>query len=135
MAGIGTELTLHKLIYKPGEPIRMEVGASNFGGQPITLHFISGQRYDFIIKDQSGKAVYQWSADKMFTMALGSVKLEGVRKSLTYRETFKGKLAPGRYTLTGKITSRDYPMEASLTILVTLTGKPDDQPAEVIPIK
>lgn len=54
--------------------LRLEVASL---GDPLTLHFTSGQRYDITLApaSQPGQPVWVWSANKLFTMATASIDL------------------------------------------------------------
>lgn len=52
--------------------VRLVLHVTNPSNQPVTLEFASGQRYDFVVRTAAGEEVWRWSADQMFTQALGS---------------------------------------------------------------
>lgn len=128
-------LSTPKPVYRPGEPIAMQLDAVNNSALAVTLNFNSGQRYDFTIVDEKGKTVYRWARGRAFTMALGAETLGGAKSALTYRETYIGKLSPGRYTLIGKIVAKNLPLEAMLTFSVTPTGEPEQTPEAPAPLR
>lgn len=85
-------------------------------GEPMTLEYADGQRYDFEVRDSSGEVVWRWSDDKVFTMAIGREQLrEG--GELVYRESWSPQ-SPGDYEVTGIITasSHDLVTRASFTV-------------------
>lgn len=75
--------------------------------EPVVLAFSSGQRYDLAIKDESGREVYHWSADKSFIEALSREEVSGERNWVI--EVPLGadgrRLAPGRYTAEAWLTT------------------------------
>lgn len=48
---------------------------NNSTNQPVQLIFSSGQTFEVVIRDGSGRTVYRWSEDKAFTQALRNVAL------------------------------------------------------------
>lgn len=53
--------------------LRVQVGNSS----PLSLSFGSSQEYDVVLRDDSGKAVYVWSAARTFLQALHSIVVDG----------------------------------------------------------
>ncbi|NIW35395.1 MAG: hypothetical protein GWN32_02195, partial [Gemmatimonadetes bacterium] len=68
----------------------------NASDGPVSLEFMTGQRYDFVIADAAGEAVWRWGAGRGFVQMLGEEQLQP-GSTLTYRETYTGQLAPGAY--------------------------------------
>ncbi len=97
-----------KLKYTVGEPIKVTLKATNIQEKDVYLKFNSGQRFDFqLYKDGGKEGVYTWSANKMFTMNVSTIKLK-----MAERETYKteiggemGELKPGNYRLVPHLTN------------------------------
>jgi len=73
----------------------------NTTGAPIELVWPSGQRYDFVIRDEKGQIVWRWSEGRAFTLVFGTESFSGERN---YTELIRlgrdGKpFQPGKYTL------------------------------------
>ncbi len=117
-AQMGIGLTTDKAVYRSGEPIVMQLKLVNLTGQPRRLSFNTSQRYDFSITDSSGKESWHWSRNRVFLLVMGQERLDDKRKELVYSQTFTGKLAPGRYTITGRVVSQPNPFKASVIIVV-----------------
>ena len=83
----------------------------------ITFNFRNGQRYDFIIENEKGEKVWQWSQEKMFTMALGREILGHDNPEIIYKYNYSGKLKPGSYKITGILISTER-MMGSIEITV-----------------
>lgn len=90
--------------YAAGEPITFTLGVKNPTDSAITLRFATGQRYDFVIESAAGAEVWRWSADRVFTQALGA-QVVPPGWELDYEETFAGRLAPGTYRVRGIVPS------------------------------
>lgn len=56
--------------------LKMTLTIVNGTKNTITIHHTSGQRFDFKLFDGDGENLYTWSADKMFTMALGTTEIK-----------------------------------------------------------
>lgn len=81
----------------------------NESGAVVSLTFPTGQRYDFVLYDKCGHTVARWSAERMFTMAFGCLRLaagETKKFSDTFALTADGKNLPaGDYELEGILSS------------------------------
>ena len=105
--GFGLSLMTNKAMYNEGEPIEFELRIFNYSKENIVFDFKDGQRYDFIIENEAGEKVWQWSQGKMFTMALGREVVGPDNREIVYKESYDGKLKPGNYKITGIFTSMD----------------------------
>lgn len=74
---------------------------------PLRLTFPSGQRFDFVIRNEKGEAVYRWSDGKAFTQALGTEAIQGERNWAIDVPLGTGStpLAQGRYVAEGWLTT------------------------------
>lgn len=132
--GITIAFTLDRAIYSynlrpplppviSGPVVKAEITLSNHSEGDLQLDFRSSQRFDFILEDETGRAVFQWSADKVFLTVLGTevVKAGG---SLSYTKEFSlpdstvGILPEGTYTMRGIITSEKRWISASLPLRI-----------------
>lgn len=101
-------LEMRQDTYAAGDPVRMTFTVENTGTQPETLHFSSGQQYDFIVT-MAGTEVWRWSADRFFIQALTQFTLAPGAKR-TFTETWFQKDNQGRQVKPGK-----YDIQAVLT--------------------
>lgn len=69
--------------------IEMKISIVNNTKQAVIFNHSSGQKYDFALYDSQGNDLYRWSADKSFTMALTSTKIEA-GKTLEFSESLSG---------------------------------------------
>jgi hypothetical protein len=86
---------------------------TNVGDKHAELNFPSGQSYDFVVVDSTGREVWRWALGRMFTQSVQNQQL-GVRDAMRVSETWtpaKVKAKPGRYTAIATLTSTNYPVE------------------------
>ena len=108
--GLALTLRLEPLPIKLSEARRMEatLWLKNVSSRFIHLEFTSSQRFDVLVRDAAGRVVVQWSEDRMFEAALGSVGINP-GEHLEYHAVISTRdLQPGqRYVVTALITGRD----------------------------
>jgi len=94
--------------YVTGAPIQVVLAAKNTHSSAAFLHFTSGQRFDLqLFQVGSNSPVYTWSADKMFNMMVGQLKL-APNQTQTFTTRIgdeQGALVPGRYELHAHLTN------------------------------
>lgn len=93
-----------------GPDVRFTLHVTNAGDSPIELQFPSGQTHDFAVLDESGREVWRWSANRLFTQALETRSL-GVGESASYEERWQPGNARGTFTAVAKLTSTNAPIE------------------------
>lgn len=71
------------------DSIEMKLNITNNSEKDIILNHSSGQKFDFALLDAERNVIYRWSADKMFTMALTSTRIEP-GKTLEFSDTLSG---------------------------------------------
>lgn len=52
------------------DSVEFVLQVTNTTDAPVALTFPSGQTYDFVVYDGSGREVWWWSAEQMFTQAV-----------------------------------------------------------------
>lgn len=114
----GISMSTDKMNYSVGEPIIITLKIFNYTEEEITFHFNTGQRYDFIIKDEEGKEIWRWSEDRMFAMMLGEEVLGPTNPEVTYIGEYTNNLSPGYYKITGIFVAQDRPMSGNVVIIV-----------------
>ena len=94
--------------YVTGAPIDIVLTAKNVHSRDAYLHFTSGQRFDLQLFPKGKSApVYTWSADKMFNMMVGQMRL-GPNQSQKFDAKIgdeQGALVPGKYELRAKLSN------------------------------
>lgn len=68
-AGLAFTLGLDRLKYPANysSPIVARIALQNDGAESVELEYLSGQRFEIMIRDSQDRVVYTWSADKIFT--------------------------------------------------------------------
>lgn len=111
-----------KAIYQSSEPVKMRLTVTNRAPRPLTLHFSTAQKYDFVVKKQEIE-VWRRSIGRMFAMMLTDVTLKS-NQSLVYEESWQQKDAegnhvpPGKYEVIGLLTS--YPGRTSQSLYIEI---------------
>ena len=103
--------------YAPGEAITATLTVVNATDQAVTLEFMSGQRYDLMIRTAEDREVWRWGLTRGFPQVLGSMSMDPSARR-AYTEVVDENLSSGAYTLVGVLTSRNFPLEASVGFTV-----------------
>ena len=101
--------------------IQVALRVVNTSKKRVEISFPSGQTYDFVVLDSTGRELWRWGQDRMFTQAVRR-KLLVSGESLDYEESVTATpLAPGRYIARATLTSVNYPFveEAEFTVTAT----------------
>ena len=113
---------------KPGAPLASSLTVSVDGGVELAFHvtnttqksmelqFASGQTHDFTVLDASGREVWRWSSDRMFTQSLQTRMLDA-GQTLTFRERWE-QAPRGTYTVVAALSSSNHPVETRAEIAV-----------------
>ena len=113
---------------KTGAPLASSLTVSVDGGVKLAFHitnttqksmelqFSSGQTHDFSVLDASGRELWRWSSDRMFTQAL-QTRMLGPGETLTFQESWANAPA-GTYTVVATLTSMNHPVERRTEIAV-----------------
>lgn len=93
------------------DTVVFDLHVTNASGEPVTLEFSSGQRYDFVVRSEPGREeVWRWSADRMFTQALDEVTIPP-GETARFEGAWPSRGRSGRYTAIGRVTSMNLPVE------------------------
>lgn len=82
----------------PAMTVRMALRHS--AAEPLPLTFSSGQTYEIVLRDSTGKEIWRWSDGKAFTQALRTVAIPSGEKNWTEQVRLAG--ADGRPLPEGK---------------------------------
>ena len=91
-------------LVEQGKTLRLDFSLKNCVDQELELLFGSGHQYDIIVIDVQGREVYNWAADKDFTMALIDKTLAPDEKlsfseEWNYTDTEGKPLPAGKYSV------------------------------------
>ena len=76
----------------------------------LELEFPSGQEYDFAVLDSTGREVYRWGKERMFTQSLQNRVLDG-GETRRYEERADKALPNGSYVAVATLRSSNYPVQ------------------------
>jgi hypothetical protein len=71
---IGIDLTTFGVFFEPGRPIQL--GITVAVQEPMTLYYLTAQRYDLAVVDSEGQEVWRWSRDRAFAQVTEEESLE-----------------------------------------------------------
>ena len=103
--------------------VRIAMHVANTSKKKVEITFPSGQTYDFVILDTTGREMWRWGNGRMFTQALRN-KLLGGGEAMDLEETLTSPtLPPGRYIARAVLKSENYPLaeETEFTVSATTT--------------
>jgi len=94
--------------FKVDELVSFSLEISNTQDKTLKLFFPTSKIYDFTVYDESGKEVYRWSGNKLFTQVVTRVilKPKEVRKfNLEWEQKvgFGDKAKPGKYQIIAEV--------------------------------
>lgn len=99
--GLDLKLELSKQRINTGEEVELTLLVTNTSAKPLTLHFTSGQIFDFYakLKDTDSDIVtWNWSHDKVFTQILWDLILESGETKI-YQVTWNGSDNSGNFAV------------------------------------
>ena len=114
----GISMSIDKMSYSVGEPIKMTFKIFNYKEENIVFYFNTSQRYDFIIEDEEGNEIWRWSEGRMFAQMLGKESLGPHNPEVIYTAEYKDRLNPGYYKVTGFFVAQDRLMSGSIVVEV-----------------
>lgn len=85
-------------VKQTGSNVEISLNLKNQTQKEKTLHFNTGKRFDFIVKDAQGKKVHQHSDGQMYNQMAGTETIKP-EKVLSYKGKVSG-LKKGKYTVT-----------------------------------
>ena len=90
--------------------IHFSLDLTNATRKNLELEFPSGQEYDFAVIDSSGREVYRWGKERMFTQSLQNRLLDG-GETMRYEEHAEQSLPNGSYVAVATLRSTNYPVQ------------------------
>lgn len=89
----------------------------NGRNEPLEITFPSGQQFDVAMKDENGKTVYVWSADKLFPAVVTRVRLERGEKTWAVPLTLPA-LPGGKYVVEAWLATNPVVYKGSVPLLI-----------------
>ena len=132
-AGEGQQGLLSDLIfdhddrqYAVGEEVEMTLRLTNCGENEATLHYVTGQRYEFIIANsETGEELWRWSDGQAFTEALDEQVLAN-GEVVEYTETWDQTNSAGEQVPEGRYKVSAFSVGC---------GVPSEEPCQFGPIR
>jgi hypothetical protein len=90
--------------------IHFSLDLTNATRKNLELEFPSGQEYDFAVMDSTGREVYRWGKERMFTQSLQNRLLDG-GETMRYEERADKALPNGSYIAVATLRSTNYPVK------------------------
>ena len=88
----------------------------NTGTKRLEVNFASGQTHDVVVVDSTGREVFRWSKDRMFTQSIQN-KVLHASDTLDFDATWRNAPA-GKYTAIATLASENFPMEQRAEFVV-----------------
>lgn len=105
-----TKITPSFAVQVDGNTLRFTLDVTNVGRKNVELTFPDGQTHDFAVLDGSGREVYRWSADRMFTQSVQNRTIDaGETLQITERAT--PPLPQGSYVAVATLRSSNFPVQ------------------------
>ncbi|MGI9077838.1 MAG: BsuPI-related putative proteinase inhibitor [Gemmatimonadaceae bacterium] len=84
--------------------VALALHVTNKSDSKVELRFPSGQTHEFLILDATGREIWRWSADRMFTQALQTRLLDS-DETLTVNGRWDPGALRGTFTAVASLTS------------------------------
>jgi hypothetical protein len=95
---------------KVGDDVAFVLHVTNSGPKLLEVNFASGQTHDFSVLDASGREVWRWSSDRMFTQSLQNKQIPA-GETVDYEERMPRGDLHGSYTVVATLQSSTHPVE------------------------
>jgi len=89
--------------------IHFSLDLTNSSKKSFELEFPSGQEYDFAVLDSTGREVYRWGKERMFTQSLQN-RMVGGGETMRYEERADKALPNGSYVAVATLRSSNFPV-------------------------
>ena len=89
--------------------IHFSLDLTNPSKKNFELEFPSGQEYDFVVLDSTGREVYRWGKERMFTQSLQN-RLLGGGETMRFQERADQALPNGSYVAVATLRSSNFPI-------------------------
>ena len=115
--------TTDKTEYGKDEPIKISLASKNTSGQDKVVSFGSSQTFDVSIRNEEGKEIWSWGANKRFMQALRDVTYKA-GETKTFDASWNGRpfpdytITPGTYTIQAVLMSNPHVYAAPIRITI-----------------
>ena len=109
-APVNAPLKSEFVVRAEARAIHFSLGLTNATKKNLELEFPSGQEYDFAVLDSTGREVYRWGKERMFTQSLQNRVLDG-GETRRYEERADKALPNGSYVAVATLRSSNYPVQ------------------------
>jgi hypothetical protein len=92
-----------------GDGVTFTLDVTNRSPKLLELTFPSGQTHDFAVVDASGREVWRWSNDRMFTQSLQNRQISA-SETASYVERMPTEGMHGTYTVVASLESANHPI-------------------------
>ena len=90
--------------------VTLALHVTNKTDSKVEIRFPSGQTHEFVILDATGREVWRWSVDRMFTQALQTRLLDS-EETFTVEGRWDPEALTGKFTAVAKLTSTTHQVE------------------------
>jgi Intracellular proteinase inhibitor len=97
--------------------IHFSLDLTNATKKNLELEFPSGQEYDCAVIDSTGREVYRWGKERMFTQSLQN-RLLGAGETLTFEEQWSAPGTRGKLTAIATLMSSNHPVETRVEFVI-----------------
>ena len=104
----GTLTTKFDIVQR-GKGVRLALHVINSTGKRVEITYPTGQAYDFVIVDSTGRDVWHWAEGRIFTSSVQN-KLLGKGESIDVAEEWT-PAKPGRFTAIATLRSTNFPIQ------------------------
>ena len=107
-------LAVNRFLYRRNQPVGMALIKTNVTRTPITLHYPTTQRFDFIVRRGiSGPIVWRWSEGRVFAPVLETVVIPPEQSQVfrvRWNQTSNADIPVGTgvYTVIGQNMAREF---------------------------
>ena len=97
--------------------IHFSLDLTNASRKNLELEFPSGQEYDFAVLDSTGREVYRWGKERMFTQSLQNRLLDG-GETMRFEERADKALPNGSYVAVATLRSSNFPVQERVNFVL-----------------
>ena len=109
-APVAPRLTSAFVVRAEARAIHFSLDLTNSTKKNLELEFPSGQEYEFAVMDSTGREVYRWGKERMFTQSLQNRLLDG-GETMRFEEHAEQALPNGSYVAVATLRSTNFPVQ------------------------